>query len=83
VFEARRKSTRPTLVDCGDDKSGKAVAAELIRDVGFDPVDAGPPRDRPIYRAIRAARRPTGVRGKRWPGPGVPIRAVWEIGPTL
>ena len=42
VFEARRKSTRPSLVYCGDDKSGKALAAELIRDVGFDPVDAGP-----------------------------------------
>jgi hypothetical protein len=27
----------------GDDESGKGVAAGLIRDVGFDPVDAGPP----------------------------------------
>src|SRR5437667_425345 len=40
----RRKAARPSLVYCGDDKSGKAVAAELIRDVGFDPVDAGPLR---------------------------------------
>jgi predicted dinucleotide-binding enzyme len=31
-------------VYCGDDRSGKKVAAELIRDVGFDPVDAGPLR---------------------------------------
>jgi 8-hydroxy-5-deazaflavin:NADPH oxidoreductase len=31
-------------VYCGDDRSGKAVAATLIRDVGFDPVDAGPLR---------------------------------------
>jgi predicted dinucleotide-binding enzyme len=44
VYEARRKATRPSLVYCGDDKGGKAVAAELIRDVGFDPVDAGPLR---------------------------------------
>src|SRR5256884_6083276 len=29
---------------CGDNESSKAVAAELIRDVGFDPVDAGPLR---------------------------------------
>ena len=29
---------------CGDQKSGKRVAAELIRDAGFDPVDAGPLR---------------------------------------
>jgi predicted dinucleotide-binding enzyme len=42
VYEARRKTRRPSLVYCGDDKRGKAVAAELIRDVGFDPVDAGP-----------------------------------------
>ena len=44
VFEARRKATRPSLVYCGDDAGGKGIAAELIRDVGFDPVDAGPLR---------------------------------------
>ena len=44
VYEARRTSTRPSLVYCGDDKASKAVAAELIRDVGFDPLDAGPLR---------------------------------------
>jgi predicted dinucleotide-binding enzyme len=44
VFEARRKATRPSLVFCGDDKKSKKVAAQLIRDVGFEPVDAGPLR---------------------------------------
>ena len=44
VFEARRKATKPSLVYCGDDSKSKKVAAELIRDVGFDPVDAGPLR---------------------------------------
>src|SRR6266568_6709299 len=44
VYEARRKATRPSLVYCGDDSRSKTVAAELIRDVGFDPVDAGPLR---------------------------------------
>src|SRR3989449_7476437 len=44
VFESRRKATRPSLVYCGDDPKSKKVAAELIRDVGFDPVDAGPLR---------------------------------------
>ena len=33
---------RPSLVYCGDDADAKAVAAGLIRDVGFEPVDAGP-----------------------------------------
>ena len=41
VFEARRKATRPSLVYCGDDSRSKKTTAELIRDVGFDPVDAG------------------------------------------
>ncbi|HXI63321.1 MAG TPA: NADPH-dependent F420 reductase [Gemmatimonadales bacterium] len=44
VFEARRKAKRPSLVYSGDDKKAKAVAVELIRDTGFDPVDAGPLR---------------------------------------
>jgi len=44
VFEARRKASRPSLVYCGDDSSSKGIAAQLIRDVGFDPVDAGPLR---------------------------------------
>jgi 8-hydroxy-5-deazaflavin:NADPH oxidoreductase len=44
VYEAKRKATRPSLVYCGDDSSSKRVAAELIRDVGFDPKDAGPLR---------------------------------------
>jgi len=44
VFEARRKATKPSLVYCGDDKRSKGIATELIRDVGFEPVDAGPLR---------------------------------------
>jgi len=44
VYEAKRKTTQPSLVYCGDDQSAKEVAGELIRDVGFDPVDAGPLR---------------------------------------
>jgi predicted dinucleotide-binding enzyme len=44
VHEARRKSTRPGLVYYGDDERAKNVAAQLILDVGFEPVDAGPLR---------------------------------------
>src|SRR2546426_2589611 len=36
VYEATSKSL-PSLVYCGDDEGSKAVAAKLIRDVGFDP----------------------------------------------
>jgi 8-hydroxy-5-deazaflavin:NADPH oxidoreductase len=42
VFEAKRKKNRPSLVYCGDDERAKETAAQLIGDVGFDPVDAGP-----------------------------------------
>jgi predicted dinucleotide-binding enzyme len=44
VFASRRKRARPSLVYCGDDRKAKRVAARLIRDVGFEPVDAGPLR---------------------------------------
>lgn len=44
VFAARRRTTKPSLVYCGDDARSKKIAVALIRDVGFDPVDAGPLR---------------------------------------
>lgn len=44
VFDARRKATRPSMAYCGDDEGAKHVAATLISDVGFEPVDAGPLR---------------------------------------
>ena len=44
VFAARRKKTRPSLVYCGDDSKARKIAARLIHDAGFDPVDAGPLR---------------------------------------
>ena len=43
VFESRKRK-RPSLVYCGDDARAKQVAAGLIRDAGFDPIDAGPLR---------------------------------------
>jgi 8-hydroxy-5-deazaflavin:NADPH oxidoreductase len=42
VFAARKRVKRPSLIYCGDDAKAKKVAAELIRDVGFEPVDVGP-----------------------------------------
>jgi 8-hydroxy-5-deazaflavin:NADPH oxidoreductase len=51
VFESRRKKNRPNVVYCGDDASSKKTAAALIRDAGFDPVDAGPLR---IARSVEA-----------------------------
>jgi predicted dinucleotide-binding enzyme len=44
VFARRRNRRRPSLVYCGDQGRAKRVAATVIRDVGFEPVDAGPLR---------------------------------------
>jgi 8-hydroxy-5-deazaflavin:NADPH oxidoreductase len=35
---------RPSVVYCGDNAKAKRVAAQLISDVGFEPIDAGPLR---------------------------------------
>ena len=42
VFEAGNGARRPSLVYFGDDADAKEIARRLIRDIGFDPVDAGP-----------------------------------------
>jgi predicted dinucleotide-binding enzyme len=44
VFEGRRRAKRPSLLYCGDNRRAKDLVARLIRDVGFEPVDAGPLR---------------------------------------
>jgi predicted dinucleotide-binding enzyme len=45
VFDAkRRRRPRPSLLYCGDNPGAKDVASQLIRDVGFEPIDAGPLR---------------------------------------
>ncbi len=45
VFRRKRRTRRrPSLLFCGDDRHAKKIAARLIRDVGFEPVDTGPLR---------------------------------------
>lgn len=44
VYQARRRANRPSLVYCGDERTSKRIAARLIRDAGFEPIDAGPLR---------------------------------------
>ncbi len=41
VFDGRKKATRPSLVYCGDEVGAKKIAAKLISDVGFEPIDLG------------------------------------------
>jgi len=45
VYEERSRlfgSRRASMLYCGDDAEAKSVAAKLITDVGFDPIDCGP-----------------------------------------
>jgi hypothetical protein len=44
VFETAGSGTRPSLFYCGDNAEAKTVAVQLIRDAGFEPLDAGPLR---------------------------------------
>ncbi len=44
VFERTGDAARSSVVYCGDDGGAKDVAARLISDAGFEPVDAGPLR---------------------------------------
>lgn len=44
VFETAGSGTRPSLFYCGDNAAAKMVAVQLIRDVGFEPLDVGPLR---------------------------------------
>ena len=51
VYEARKRTPRPSVVYGGDGARGKKVAASLIRDAGFEPgryrtVAHGPLRSR-------------------------------------
>ncbi|HEY1772703.1 MAG TPA: NADPH-dependent F420 reductase [Gammaproteobacteria bacterium] len=42
VYAAKRRKRRPSLIYYGDDRRAKRVTSGLIRDLGFEPVDAGP-----------------------------------------
>src|SRR6516225_3457251 len=42
VFARLRRRPRPSMLFCGEDAIARRAAVRLIRDVGFDPVDAGP-----------------------------------------
>ena len=44
VFERKHSKPKPSLLYCGDHRGAKDVAVRLIRDAGFDPLDAGPLR---------------------------------------
>ena len=44
IFERKDTGTRPSMVYCGESAKAKKIAAQLISDAGFEPIDAGPLR---------------------------------------
>jgi 8-hydroxy-5-deazaflavin:NADPH oxidoreductase len=75
VFEARRKAAKPSLLYCGDDSSSKRVAAELIRDAGFDPLDVGSLRIARYTEPFALLVGELAYRGKN--GPELAYRFEW------
>jgi predicted dinucleotide-binding enzyme len=75
VYEAKRKASRPSLVYYGDDRRAKDAAAGLIRDVGFEPLDAGPLRIGRYAEPFALLVAQLAYEGDR--GPEVAYRFAW------
>jgi len=76
VFRARANKTQPSLVYCGDDARAKKTTARLIRDVGFDPVDAGPLRIARHTEPFTLLVAQLAYEGRR--GPALAYRLEWR-----
>jgi predicted dinucleotide-binding enzyme len=67
--EIAATSRPPSMVFCGDDGPAKQAVAALIRDAGFEPVDAGPLSTAPDVEAF--ARLVIGIAYRQGRGPFV------------
>jgi predicted dinucleotide-binding enzyme len=75
VFERVGGGARPSVVYAGDDATAKDVAARLIRDAGFEPVDAGPLRIARYAEPFALLMGQLAYEGDR--GPAVAYRLEW------
>ena len=71
----RRRRARPSLVYGGDDPGAKKVAAGLIRDVGFDPLDVGPLKSARFTEPFTLLIARLAYEGER--GPAMDYRFEW------
>ena len=68
VFRAkRRRLKRPSLLYCGDDRAAKRIVMRLIRDVGFEAIDAGPLRTARYLEPFTMAMAQLAYEGERGP----------------
>jgi predicted dinucleotide-binding enzyme len=75
VFEGPRDGARPNVVYCADDTRAKQVAAQLISDAGFEPIDAGPLRVARYTEPFALLMAQLAYEGER--GPAVAYRFEW------
>jgi predicted dinucleotide-binding enzyme len=75
VFARRRRKPRPSMLFCGDDATARRTAMRLIRDLGFDPVDAGPLRSARFLEPFTLLIARLAYEGKR--GPRLAYRFQW------
>lgn len=75
VFERAAGEARPTVVYCGANARAKKVAAQLITDAGFDPIDAGPLRIARYTEPFALLMAQLAYEGDR--GPALAYRLEW------
>ncbi|HJP84884.1 MAG TPA: NAD(P)-binding domain-containing protein [Gemmatimonadaceae bacterium] len=75
VFAQRKRKNRPSLIYLGDDARAKEVAAQLVSDVGFEPVDAGPLRIARYSEPFTLLIAQLAYEGER--GPAMAYRFEW------
>jgi hypothetical protein len=80
VFENRRRAECPSLLYCGDDAAAKQLTAELIHDVGFEPIDAGPLSIARYTEPLALLVGHLAYEGSK--GPELTYRFSWHRGPT-
>lgn len=75
IFAGDAGDARPSVVYCSDDARAKKVAAELITDAGFEPIDAGPLRIARYTEPFALLIGQLAYEGER--GPAVAYRFEW------
>ena len=75
VYARRRRRERPSLLYCSDRPAARKVAARLIRDLGFEPIDAGPLRNARHMEPFTLLVAQLAYEGKR--GPRLAYRFEW------
>jgi 8-hydroxy-5-deazaflavin:NADPH oxidoreductase len=75
IFEGDAGDRKPGVVYCSDDARAKTVAAQLISDAGFEPIDAGPLRISRYTEPFALLMAQLAYEGDR--GPAVAYRLEW------